>query len=248
MSEDWREALDKKHDVAVAALDLSKAFYTICHNLLLAKLKAYGLDDSSLGLARSYLRDRKQRVSCNGVYSDWLPIQCGVPHGSVLGPLIFDIFINDINLFVKSASLCIYADDTTEYAQNENPALLQLAVNEDTANLSRWFQENFMRMNYTKTKAMIMGNSNFDYSLKVNDVPILGVSLDRNLCFEPHIKTVLQKVYCKVGALRRIRKFIPTDICIRLYKAFILPHLAYCSPIHLGINKSLKTKLEAANH
>lgn len=162
MTEDWREAPDKKHDVAVVALDLSKAFDTICHNLLLAKLKAYGLDDSSLGLVRSYLQDRKQRVSCNGVYSDWLPIQCGVPHGSLLGPLLFNIFINDINLFEKSASLCIYADDTTEYAQNENPALLQLAVNEDTANLSRWFQENFMRMNYTKTQAMIMGNSNFD--------------------------------------------------------------------------------------
>ena len=111
-------------------------------------------------------------------------------------------------------------------------------------------------MNYTKTQAMIMGNPYFDCRLKVNDVPItadetpkiLRVSLDRNLCFKPHTKTVLQKVYCKVGALRRIRNFIPTDICIRLYKAYILPHLEYCSPKLLGINKSLKTKLEAANH
>ena len=113
-----------------------------------------------------------------------------------------------------------------------------------------------MQMNYTKTQAMIMGNSNFDYSLKVNNLPItaeetvkiLGVTLDQNLCFKSHTKTVLQKVYCKVGALRRIRNFIPTDICIRLYKAYILLHLEYCSPILLGINKSLKTKLEAAHH
>jgi hypothetical protein len=104
------------------------AFDSICHNLLLAKLKAYGLQDSALELMRSYLQDRKQRVKCNGVYSDWLPIRCGVPQGSLLGPLLFNIFVNDVNYTVGNSSLRLYADDTTQYAHDTSPAILEYTL------------------------------------------------------------------------------------------------------------------------
>ena len=81
LTDDWRTALDQKKDVGVVAIDPSKAFDSICHNLLLAKLKAYGLRDSAIELIQSYLSHRFQRVKCNGVYSDWLPIRCGLPQG-----------------------------------------------------------------------------------------------------------------------------------------------------------------------
>ena len=115
LTEDRRSALDDKKNVAVVAIDLSKAFDSLCHNLLLAKLKSYGVGNSAIDLIWSYLHGRKQRVKCNNAFSDWLPIQFGVPQGSLLGLLLFNIYMNDINSLVTRASLRLYADDTTTY-------------------------------------------------------------------------------------------------------------------------------------
>ena len=95
MTDDWRKSVDNGEDVAVIAIDLSQAFDSICHNLLLAKLRVYCLSDSAMELMESYLNNRNQRVKANDVYSDWLPIQCGLPQGSLLASLLFNIFIND---------------------------------------------------------------------------------------------------------------------------------------------------------
>ena len=95
LTDDWRQALDNKKDVAVVAIDLSKAFDSICHNVLLAKLKAFGVHDSAIKLIQSYLSGRFQRVKCNGKVSDWLPLRCGVTSGSLLGPLFFYIYLRE---------------------------------------------------------------------------------------------------------------------------------------------------------
>ena len=152
LTDDWRMALDQKKEVGTVAIDLSKAFDSICHNLL-AKLRAYGLRDSALKLMRSYLEGRKQRVKCNGVFSDWLPLRCGVPQGNLLGPLLFNIFMNDVNKSVNNSSLRIYADDTTQYADDFCPAVLQYTLNQDIQVLSDWFIANFLQLNGPKTHA-----------------------------------------------------------------------------------------------
>ena len=98
MVEDWRLSLDNREAVAVLATDLSKAFDSVCHGLLVAKLRAYGFTDQALELMRNYLQDRRQRIKLDSIYSDWKPLKVGVPQGSLLGPLHSNICINNLNL------------------------------------------------------------------------------------------------------------------------------------------------------
>ena len=135
LSDDWRAALGKKESIGVVAIDLSKAFDSVCYNLLLAKLKAYGVRQEALELIQSYLSDRFQRVRCNGSYSNWLPVRCGLPQGSLLGPLLFNIFINDVNYCVATSSLRLYADDTTQYSSSVCPMTLEFNLNADISRL-----------------------------------------------------------------------------------------------------------------
>ena len=173
LTDDWRKSLDEKQKVGVVAIDLSKAFDCICHNLLLAKLKAYGLRDTALKLLRSFLHERKQRVICNNSCSNWTPIRCGVPQGSLLSPLLFNIFMNDMNEAVNDSSLRLYADDTTQYMADKNPTVLQFSLNQDMERLSSWLDHNYLQANGDKTQAMVLGKSTHHYDLKFN-----GASID----------------------------------------------------------------------
>ena len=223
MFDDWRLALDSKKVIGSISIDLSKAFDSICHNLLLAKLRAYGVGEEAIDFLHSYLSGRKQRVKVNGVFSDWLPVYCGVPQVSLLGPLLFNIFIND--------------DDTAAYASNTDISALELSLNKHLKNLSSWFASNEPTLYIGDTVIKISGFLN-----------ILGVRLDYKLSFKDHLSTILRKIYAKIGALRRLKKIVPADISLMLYKAHIFPHLEYCSPLLLGINKTLNKKLESANY
>ena len=113
-------------------------------NLLLAKVKAYGVQEPALQLLRSYLHGRKQRVICNNKCSSWSTVRCGVPQGSLLSPLLFNIFMNDINETVTVSSLRLYADDTTQYTADYSPVVLQHLLNHDMEKLSSWFASNYL--------------------------------------------------------------------------------------------------------
>ena len=140
MVDDWRLALDSKKVTASIAVDLSKAFDSICHNLLLAKLRAYGIGEEAIDFLHSYLSGRKQRTKVNGVVSDWSLVYCGVSQGILSGPLLFNVFINDLNFSVQLSSLRLYADDTTAYASNTDISALELSLNKVLENLSSWFE------------------------------------------------------------------------------------------------------------
>ena len=137
-------------------MDLSKAFDCIHHNLLIAKLHAYGFSKQSLGLIYSYLKGRNQRVKINSDYSSWKEILDGVPQGSVLGPLLFNIFINDLFLFVENSQICNFADDNTLTFADLNIDNIINKLQDDISILDSWFKNNCMLLNEDKCQFMII--------------------------------------------------------------------------------------------
>ena len=126
----------------------------VCHPLLLAKLKVYGYTDDALELMTAYVLGKRRRVKLDGVYSPWRTITTGVPQGSLSGPLLFHMYINDLNYFISNMSLRLYADDTTEYASDVSPTVLQCVINSDLSVLSRWFRLNYLKINAANMQAV----------------------------------------------------------------------------------------------
>ena len=140
-------------------MDLSKAFDCLNHELLLAKLHAYGFSKSALTLIHSYLSNRRQRVKINGSFSTWKDTNLGVPQGSVLGPLLFNIYINDIFLLMNGTEICNYADDTTIYSCGYDIRNIIIKLEQDANHLATWFPEKYMKLNEDKCHFILFGTN-----------------------------------------------------------------------------------------
>ena len=158
--------------MAAVAVVLSKAFDSVCHSLLLAKLKAYWLSDGAISLMSSYLRGRKQRGKLDNVYSQWRSVNTGLPQISLLGPLLFNVYMNDLNYFLRDTSLRLYADDTTTYCSDVSPLVLEYLTNSDLEIVSNWFQENYLRVNVSKIQAMAIGPSLYRYDFHLDNTNV----------------------------------------------------------------------------
>ena len=158
MTEDWRASLDRREPVTAVAVDLSKAFDSVFHSLLLTKLTAYGFSGRALQLMTACLCERKQRAKLDNTYSQWGTVTTGIPQGSLLGPLLFNIYMNDLNYFKEGTSLRLYAYDTTAYASDTSAVVLEYIINSDLQVVCTWLQHNYLQINATKTQAMDLTN------------------------------------------------------------------------------------------
>lgn len=205
------------------------------------KLEFYGVEGKGLDLMSSYLKNRIQILELDGIQSAPLPISTGVPQGSILGPLLFVIYINDLVLANKNLNSIMYADDTTLSTilnPIKNSELSSLKINNALQDVSHWLKANKLSLNVKKTKFMIFHHPNKQYVspiLKINDTIIervksfnfLGLTIDENLTWKAHLNKVVTKLSKACGALNRLKHFLPTDIKKMIYNALILPHLNY---------------------
>ena len=249
--EDCKKALDEHMHVGLLLLDLSKAFDCLTHKLLLCKLHAYGVSRDTWDLLCSYLTNRTQRVKISTAKSDWAKLIKGVPQGSVLGPMLFNVFINDLTYVVENTCpLYNYADDNTlGFWHNE---LDDLRINFENGSKITidWFQENHMKVNVSKFQSIILKSKGAisdvefhvsGHSLKpVSSVKLLGVQIDERLTFDDHISALCVKASHQINALRRIVKYLTLENRMSIYNAFIAPNFNYCNTVwHFCSNRSL---------
>ena len=188
-------------------MDLSKAFDCLNHKLLIAKLEAYGFSRSALKLVYNYLSNRKQRVKVNGKFGSWQESVKGVPQGSVLGPLLFNIFLNNLFFLVKETEIRKYADDTTIYVCGQELEHIVSRLENDAQSMSQWFFDNSMKLNPDKCLLLIFGGRNTDLSVRIGETMVtesveeklLGVTLDRNLNFKDHVNAICKKSWTKAA-------------------------------------------------
>ena len=201
MLEKWKASLDKGEYVGVTFIDLWNAFHTINHDLLLTKLKENGFSHNTLAFMLSYLKNRSHRVTINNNFSKCEEIIAGVPKGSILGPLLFNIFINDIFCFEDKSYLSNYADDNVLYAFGSNMTKVKDKLSQDLPKLSEWFTKNFMILNPDKCYHMCLGKDTVNDILKFCDKElksskletVLKIEIDQKLTFSCHVKTLSSK-------------------------------------------------------
>lgn len=248
MTDDITVCLDNKLVTCVVLLDYSKAFDTINHRLLLAKLKYYGLSEAAVTLIRSFLTNRKQRIKANCQFSSFLNISAGVPQGSIIGPLLFIIYTADILLAPKYCKTQAYADDTQLYYSfpADRVQEAQVCINSDLQLLSKLSEEHNLKLNSGKSKVMIFATKKQYVSIKPNltiqiqneNLPIvktaknLGIVFDDALSFEAHVNSLFKKAYFSLKLLYASRQFLTRKLKKILVESLVLSLMNYCDFIY----------------
>ena len=241
LTENIRQALDNGYIGCGIFVDLQKAFDTVDHQILLSKLDYYGVQGISNNLFKSHLSNCKQFVSINGYDSELAEINCGVPQGSVLGPLLFLLYINDLNQAIKFCKVHHFADDTNLLYLGKSIKKLNKLVNIDLKNLLYWLNANKISLNVKKTELVIFKSKQkqFDGEIKLklsrkrlfptDSVKYLGVKIDGNLLWKSHIDYLSVKLNRANALLFKIRNLVNNSILRTIYFSIFESHLNYYS-------------------
>ena len=254
--EKWRISLDKEGFGGAVLMDLPKAFDTLNHDLLVAKLHAYGFDRSALKLIKSYLTNRWQRTKVNSSVSSWVELILGVSQGSVLGPLLFNLFINDLFYVIKETDICNYADDNTLHTCDLQLDKLVEKPEGAAENALCWFRNNGMKMNSDKCHLLISGhkhevliaNIGGEQIIEANKVKLLGIEIDSDLSFTNHLNSVLGKVSKKLNALSRPCAILPFHRKRALMHSFIVSQFNYCPLVWMYHSRIINNKINSLHY
>ena len=232
-------------------MDLSKAFDTLNPNLLLAKLDAYGFSFSAVKFVQSYLSERFQRVNINNNFSEWCKILLGVPQGSILGPLLFNIFINNIFYFIQDAYICNFADDNSLYSIEDNLKEVKTILKKNFELLQGWFYENYMVLNPGKCHYLIINNDIINASIELGEKilyaeaeqKLLGIIIDKDLNFQSHTKSIIKTANQKLSALIRVAPFM-TDFNKKvIFNSFFKGQFNYCPLLWMFSTRKVNHKI-----
>ena len=251
--------LDRKTPTLVTFIDFKKAFDCVQHDLLIHKMKKLNLDPGAILWLESYLNHRKQCVLANSKTSDCLCITQGVPQGSIIGPLLYIIYANEISKIIKHSKIALYADDTVLYSTCKTLTTARYRMQKDLKSLERWCARNGIFINASKTKYMIFASKlklaaikDEDIILKVDNQQItrvhsycyLGITLDEQLNYEQHAQLVIKRVSNKLNQLRSMRYFLNKKASLLIYKNMILPILEYGDIFFSSLSAATLNKLQ----
>ena len=249
MLEKWKSSVDKGSSFGALLTDLSKAFDCLSHKLLIAKLHAYGFSLNALRLVHSYLTNRKQRTKINNKYSSREEILFGVPQGSILGPLLFNIFLCDLFFIMSKTEFASYADDNTPYNSGQNIDNVIRTLENDSVRLLKWFSNNQMKAN--KDKCHLLLRNKEKVTIKIGETEIkssnceklLGIKIDNNLTFNEHLNHIIDKASHKTNALSRVAPYMNESKKRILMNSFFWSQFSYCPLVWMFHSRALNNKI-----
>lgn len=234
---EWKDGGKRKKVIALF-LDFKRAFETIDREILLKKMYNYGIQDKELSWFRTFLANRVQRTKVNNSVSDFAEVELGVPQGSILGALLFIIYINDMPKVVRNCKIVLYADDTLIYAEGKDAEECKYKLSCDIEHIITWLKINKLKLNEQKTKLMNL-NLNNDTCIEINgrtienvrSIKYLGMIIDKELNFNEHVDYICKKIGKKIGFFKRIRKKMDNITAVIVYNTMVKPHFEYCGTI-----------------
>lgn len=248
--------MDSGYTTGLIFLDLKKAFDVVNHDILIDKLSKYGINQKELLWFKSYLNNRSQAVHVNSTLSNFENINIGIPQGSILGPLLFIIFVNCLP-YAVNCKIVMYADDTTLMCRAKNEVDLQAQLESSLHNVAKWLEANKLILNVDKTKLMVLGtkhmlskfnNVNLVYNNnvieKVNEFKYLGVKFDSNMSWSSHFDYLSGNISKRIGIIRRVKHFLPHHTLVMLSNALVIPHFDYASSVWCNFSLEYQNKLQ----
>ena len=252
--EEITNSIDNKKSTIGVFIDLKKAFDTINHGILIKKLEHYGIRGTSNSWIKSYLTDRHQYVCFNGLKSDLLKVKCGVPQGSILGPKLFLLYINDLCNISEKLKFILFADDTNIFYSDSNIGNIASTLNLELEKLNSWFATNKLSLNISKTNFMLFTKCknipSFNVVIQqrsINRVSVnkfLGILIDDKLTWKDHITYISSKIVKNISVLNKVKYIFDCQSLKLVYCSLILPYLMYCVEIWGNSYKSNLVILE----
>ena len=259
LTDSIRKSLDNGELVGSVFVDLTKAFDTISHDILLNKLKIYGVQENEYEWFASYLFRRSQKVLIENNLSDEFFLNSGVPQGSILGPLLFILFINDFPECIQRAKVILYADDAIIYYSNKDLDIIQETLNIELQNIAKYFRNNELIINLKKgkTEAILFGTARKCNKKEINilyqdqavntvkSYKYLGCLLDSTLSMNQHFDITYKKACGRLKLLSKMKAYLTSKAAVRIYKAMIVPLMTFNATINLNFTNTQKHRLSS---